>query len=104
MNQLAGMLHSLCCNRTHSEDMTNVMNPDDSDCHYYLEQTIEDPWGERDHVLWVNESRTFMADLNTESPQEALDILRKVMNVVRAATMLLEEYPSAQAMLIKLLS
>jgi len=104
MNQLAGMLHSLCCNRIHSEDMTNVMNPDDSECHYYLEQTIEDPWAERDHILWVNESRAFMSDLNTESPQEALDILRKVMNVVRAATMLLEEYPSAQAMLIKLLS
>ena len=104
MNQLSGMLHSLCCDRNHSEDMSDVLNPNDSDCHFYLESSIENPWAERDHVLWTKEAQIFMSNLNTQSPQEALDILRKVMNVVRASTILLDEYPSAKEMLIKLLS
>jgi len=104
MNQLAGMLHSLCCEKEHSDSMSDIMDLNDIKCHFYLEQTMEDPWAERDHVLWVGEARAFMSDLSTQSPQEALDILRKVMNVVRAASILLDEYPMARQMLVKLLS
>lgn len=104
MNKLANMLHSLCCDKEHSNDMGDVLNPNDINCHFYLEQTIENTWTERDHVRWTNEARVFMEDLGAKSPDEALDILRKVMNVVRAATILLEQYPAAHAMLIKLLS
>ena len=104
MNKLANMLHSLCCDKEHSESMEDLVNPSDLKCHFYLEQTIENTWAERDHVKWAGEARLFVDDLGASSPDEALDILRKVMNVVRAATVLLEQYPAAHAMLIKLLS
>jgi len=104
MNKLAGMLHSLCCDRQHSDDMNDVANPSDYRCHFYLEQSMEDPWTERDHVKWTSEARTFIDDLGAKSPEEALDILRKVMNVVRAASILLEEYPAARDMLVRLVS
>lgn len=104
MNKLAGMLHSLCCDKQHSNDMNDVLNPSDLKCHFYLEQSLEDVWSERDHVKWTSEARSFIEDLNAKSPDEALDILRKVMNVVRAASILLEEYPAARNMLVRLIS
>lgn len=104
MNKLAGMLHSLCCERQHSEDMQDVLNPDDPKCHFYLEQTIDGSWAERDHVLWTNEARRFIEDLEAKSPEEAFDILRQVMNIIRAAEILLEKHPTARGMLVKLLS
>ena len=104
MNKLANMLHSLCCDKDHSENMEDTMNPFDLKCHYYLEQTIDNPWEERDHIKWLDEARTFMADLNASSADEALDILRSVMGVVRTATALLEQYPAAHSLLVKLLS
>lgn len=104
MNKLANMLHSLCCDRDHSESMEDILNPYDLKCHFYLEQTIDNPWAERDHIKWTDEARTFIEDLGAKSPDEALDILRSVMGVVRTATALLERYPAAHSLLVKLLS
>ena len=104
MNKLAGMLHSLCCERKHSDSMQDILDLSDEKCHFYLESTIENTWEQRDHVLWLNEARTFMEDLNNDSSADALDILRKVMNIIRAAEILLEEYPAARTMLVKLLN
>jgi predicted phosphatase len=84
--------------------MKDVMDANDEKCHFYLEQTIENSWQERDHVLWVNEARAFVESISAESPDEALDILRKVMSVVRAAEIILEQYPAARKMLVKLIS
>jgi len=84
--------------------MEDIRNPFDMKCHFYLEQTIDNTWDERDHKKWLDEALTFMGDLNASSPDEALDILRSVMGVVRTATALLERYPAAHSLLVKLLS
>lgn len=51
---LANLLHTVFCNRPHSEDMIElVKGRKEGFCYFYLEHTLTDCWELDDHKYWT---------------------------------------------------
>jgi hypothetical protein len=79
LKQVTEILHTIFCRKKHED---NILIYETSDkCCYYLEQTIEDTWDQRDHKEWIEQAR-FFVQLSNEGGIDALD---KIVTIYRCA-------------------
>lgn len=93
---LAGILHTLSCQKVHPDDMRALLAERDPDkCYFYLETSMADGEQEPDHQYWKSEAENLCSQLRL-TPDEVLRILPQLLEMKRKLDLLLERYPSAR--------
>jgi hypothetical protein len=87
LKQMTEILHTIFCRRPHEDDMMKFAHS--TKCCYYLEQTIEDSWNQRDHLDWIEQAQFFIA----LSKPDSLGALDKIVRIYKLAQELQEQNP-----------
>lgn len=94
-SKLAGFLHTLSCTKSHAEDIQLMLRSrDPASCYYYLEDSLSGAEHEPDHQTWKREAEKLCSELST-SPQEALRILSKLLDIRRRLDEVIASNPNA---------
>lgn len=93
---LAGILHTLSCQKNHPDDMRALLaSRDPTKCYFYLEASMADGDQEPDHQYWKGEAEKLCSQLRL-SPDEVLRLLPQLLEIKKRLAQLLDRYPSAQ--------
>jgi hypothetical protein len=85
--QIIEILHTIFCRRQHEDNM--ILYDSSTRCCYYLEQSIEDTWNLRDHLMWREQAEFFMK----LSKGKGLEMLAHITTIYKAAQCLKDENP-----------
>lgn len=86
LKQITEIFHTIFCHRKHEYEMINLTNS--LKCCYYLEQTIEDTWNQKDHKLWIEQAEVFL-----QLSEGGIDMLEQVVKIHKAADTLRQANP-----------
>ena len=94
ISQLAIMLHTLGCQKEHSDDMQELLKPRvDGVCYYYLEQSLASE-DKPDTKYWTEEAQKLCEQLQA-SPVDAVRIVMALLEIRGKLSELLRRYPTA---------
>lgn len=92
--KLAGLLHTLSCEKLHVSDMTLMLkNRDPNNCYYYLEESLVDSNQQPDHLFWEKEAKSLCEKLSA-SPTDVIRLLNVFLDLRRRLDDILAKYPS----------
>ena len=86
LKQITELLHTIFCHREHEDNMM-LLNESDK-CLYYLEQTIEDTWNQKDHLMWIEQAEVFL-----QLSEDGIDMLGQMIQIKKAADVLKRANP-----------
>jgi len=84
MKTLTDMLHLLLCKKSHIYDMMKITERESNYCYYYLENDISGGDDMEDHLEWLSIVRNFKSALNLTSDEQALEFIKKVIEISRS--------------------
>lgn len=72
-----GAYHSIMCNLDHELE---------GGCDYYQEEVLENTWGRRDHILWTNNSKSFMQECGLTNYRQLRDAITQATDFAQKAS------------------
>lgn len=85
MDRIASLLHAIQCQENHPNQMEMIRTHAGTSglCFFYLEESLDNPWNEPAHRLWLEEAKQFCSSVS-KNPPDAIQILIKALHVIRA--------------------
>lgn len=81
--KLADILHTISCQKPHSDNMLDLLSPRNSSvCYYYLEESLAEGEPQEDHTYWEAMAREACLKAKL-SPEEYLRVIPQLLDLRR---------------------
>lgn len=101
--RLTAILHTLLCQKPHSErmeDLLEELNPEV--CYFYLEESLAEKNELPCHIEWNHVAGKFKSVIGG-SDEDAYRALMKLVNIKRELALFLETFPNAEGFALRVL-